>query len=239
MMYCSFCGAQIADESKYCSSCGKLLAKIEEGAYVAKAIDNGHKPIFKKSHIVICGLWWTFVCVLVLLVIWSNHSSHYLIENVFLPMFIIYNGIPLLIYTYYFIKRRKSNNHNLVIDVGGENSEEDSKLENVDNSVSLRKFAAEHGKMQVCRYLNDVGTLASKCVFTKSSGDNTEKLDVFFAPSLGALSATDIQANCDNLVVVKNADDEYLLESKSGANIVKSALTATPPPLDKISTNNQ
>lgn len=125
---------------------------------------------------------------------------------------LIYIGVPLLYCTmlYFRGEKRPSSHSNW-------NTENDT--------VPLKDFAEQNGKMQVYNYIDINGKEYSKCVFTKETS-------VTFSVKIGWLTAAEISANKDNLVVKRKNDGTLELTKAEGATI--KHFNETPPPLDAI-----
>ena len=76
-------------------------------------------------------------------------------------------------------------------------------------SWGLLDFAKEHGKMQVGTFTNsEIGDEFISCIFTKPDGTRTF---VLFSAELGELSAKEIAAQKNDLIVVRNESGNYSL----------------------------
>lgn len=214
-MYCRFCGIEINDDSKFCHGCGKSIAELDDKAKSSKNISSLLNSLYKSPKDFIYLLWWTLLMFILGIILWDFEYI--------LPLFPIYFGVILLVYTIRFYKKsqdwKKSSDNN-----NSENAEDVT-------AYSLQKFSEIYGKMQVCRYQDDYGVTRSKCVFTRS-------IEVHFGTDIGELNAKEIVANKNILLVQKKLyGDGYIITTKAGETIIRQPSSSVPPPLDKVSSN--
>ena len=163
-MYCKYCGNNIVDDAIFCSSCGKQINSNIKGQGIAPAV--------------IAILWWSLIMMITWVVVYANHHDNFART---LPLFPIYLGGILIVYTIIYLKRRHNSTDN------------HSRLDK--NEYTLKEFSKKYGKMQICRYRDYDGAMrCSKCTFTLTT-------EVRFDRTLGELSAQDISKNKNNLII--------------------------------------
>ena len=213
-MYCRFCGIEINDDSKFCHGCGRSITESDDKTKTISALSNA---VYINPKDFIYLLWWTLLIFIIGIILYSD-CGHF--EDI-IPIFPIYFGVILLVYTIRFFKHTQD----------WKKSSDDS-TQGITKDVtkySLQEFAELYGKMQICRYQDEYGTIRSKCVFTRS-------IDVNFSRDIGELTAKEVVANKNNLVIIKQQyGDGYLMMAKEGETIVRQPSTSVPPPLDKVS----
>lgn len=215
-MYCRFCGIEINDDSKFCHECGRSIAELDDKAKSSKKISSLLSSLYKNPKDFIYLLWWTLLMFILGIIIWD-------FEDI-IPLFPIYFGVILLVYTIRFYKQTQDL----------KKSTDDNNQENPKDvtAYSLQKFSEIYGKMQVCRYQDDYGVTRSKCVFTRS-------IEVHFGTDIGELNAKEIVANKNILLVQKKLyGDGYIITTKAGETIIRQPSSSVPPPLDKILDKN-
>lgn len=214
-MYCRFCGTSINEDCKYCPECGKFLAEIDDYTKTAKTFATLHNSLNKSSKDTMYFLWWTLLMLILGVIIYDGKFYD------IVPLFPLYFGGILLVYTIRFYKRSQ--------DLKKSSDDSTQGITQDVTQYSLQEFAELYGKMQICRYQDEYGTIRSKCVFTRS-------IDVNFSRDIGELTAKEVVANKNNLVIIKQQyGDGYLMMAKEGETIVRQPSTSVPPPLDKVS----
>lgn len=215
-MYCRFCGIEINNDSKFCHGCGRSVAESDDKTKTISALRNA---LYIGPKYFIYLLWWTLLMFIIGIILYSDHGYF---EDV-IPIFPIYFGVILLVYTIRFFKHTQ----------GLKKTADDNNQENAKDvaAYSLQKFSEIYGKMQICRYQDNYGVTRSKCIFTRS-------IDVHFGSDIGELNAKEVVANKNILLVQKRLnDDGYIMTTKAGETIIRQPSSSIPPPLDKISTN--
>ena len=209
-MYCKFCGNTISEDTVFCSHCGQRL--------ISEDTQPTNKFVGSKSFIAL--LWWTLLVLILGIILYSDSEDF---ENV-IPLFPIYFGVILLVYTKRFHKKTQDMKKS-----PDDNDQDDAKDV---TGYSLQKFSEIYGKMQICRYQDDYGVTRSKCVFTRS-------IDVYFGSDIGELNAKEIVENKELLLVQKKLyGDGYVLTVKDGKTIIRQPSSSVLPPLDKVSDKN-
>lgn len=216
-MYCNQCGNQIPDNSVFCSFCGHKLNSIISNSPKTNKVESV-LPI-SKGNLILYLSWWSLAALFFLIYIWVDNES--ILPALF--VFPIYVGVPLVVYTIYRTKNKKQDKSPKTLKGEPQSLSCDTSCK-VSDEMPLLEFAREFGKMQVCKSANKEGQIRSLCLFTKVT-------EVHFSDSIGELTASEISANKENLVVRRIADGKYELILASGA-MLNSLL---PPPIDKIS----
>lgn len=216
-MYCRFCGIEIQDNGKFCHECGRSIAESDDKTKTISALRNA---VYINPKDFIYLLWWTLLIFIIGIILYSDYGDF---EDI-IPIFPIYFGVILLVYTIRFFKHtqdwKKSSDSN-----NSKNAEDVT-------AYSLQKFSEIYGKMQICRYQDDYGVTHSKCVFTRS-------IDVYFGSDIGELNAKEIVENTELLLVQKKLyGDGYVLTVKDGKTIIRQPSSSVPPPLDKVLDKN-
>jgi hypothetical protein len=216
-MYCNQCGNQIPDNSVFCSFCGHKLNSIISNSPKTNMVEFV-LPV-SKGNLILYLSWWSLAALFCLIYIWVDNES--ILPALFvLP---VYVGVPLVVYTIYRTKNKKQDKSPKTLKGEPQSLSSDTSCK-VSDEMPLLEFAREFGKMQVCKTANKEGQIRSQCLFTKVT-------EVHFSDSIGELTASEISANKENLVVRRIADCKYELILASGA-MLNSVL---PPPIDKIS----
>lgn len=219
-MYCRNCGKEILEDSKYCSACGYSTSS---DSIKNKKIKLGEliEP-FSKPTIIFIIAWWTVAALVCTILLWIENED-------FVPALIvvpIYIAIPLLVYTIYYFRNKRSGNTSItpssIPNQITHSIHEDSSI------IPLVDFAKDNGKMQVCKAANKDGHIQSKCIFTKI-------IEVNFSSNIGELSAKEISENKHGLVIKKENSGTYTLTAMEGYSLQTSKDSELPPPIDKIS----
>ena len=109
-MYCRFCGIEINDDSKFCQGCGRSIAESDDKTKTISALRNA---VYINPKDFIYLLWWTLLIFIIGIILYSD-CGHF--EDI-IPIFPIYFGVILLVYTIRFFKhtqdwKKSSDNNN-------------------------------------------------------------------------------------------------------------------------------
>lgn len=220
-MYCNQCGNQIPDNSVFCSFCGHKLNSIISNSPRTNKFES-ILPV-SKGNLILYLSWWSLAALFFLIYIWVDNES--ILPALFvLP---VYVGVPLVVYTIYRTKNKKQDKSPKTLKGEPQSLSYDTSCKVLDE-MPLLEFAKEFGKMQVCKSANKEGRIQSLCLFTKVT-------EVQFSDSIGELTASEIAANKQNLIVRRISADQFELIIASGSTLKTTSNSEVPPPIDKIS----